>query len=96
MNFLIVTLILMWEKFLGQCEKLLPMKEDLIQEVQLSGDASQFYFDCFQNVTYNCYGKTLPLKKVLPIDFLRIFLRYKTITSQTVSSEAHVKNFYIS
>ena len=33
MNFFIVTLILMWKKFLGQCEKLLPMKEDLIQEV---------------------------------------------------------------
>ena len=52
----------------------------------------------------NCYfpksvdkiGKSEPIEKIKFLKNLQRLPHYKTITSQNVSSETHVKNFFIS
>ena len=60
-----------------------------INEFLIEGFPNQIKFDR----TYHGGGVLLYIREDIPF---KGYLRYKTITSQNVSSEAQIKNFFIS
>ena len=83
------------EHFLLRCHLYSPHKLELFEKLE-KVDSSFLNLNIKDKVSLLLYGSQSATSKSSNHEILKGHLRYKTIISQNVSSEAQIKNFFIS